>query len=54
LGIIQSGLTSGKWIATNTPPTGYLFAAMIFFMFCFAMSRYSVGLEKRLNTGHAQ
>jgi general L-amino acid transport system permease protein len=29
-----------------------VFAAFIFWMFCFGMSRYSQFMERRLNTGH--
>lgn len=31
---------------------GYVFVAMIFFMCCFAMSKYSQHLEDKLDTGH--
>ena len=30
---------------------GYVFAALIYWIFCFSMSRYSQHLEKRFNTG---
>lgn len=30
----------------------YAFVAAVFFVFCFAMSRYSIYLEKKLETGH--
>ena len=30
----------------------YVFVAIIFFAFCFAMSRYSMYLERKLHTGH--
>ncbi|MCY4005352.1 MAG: amino acid ABC transporter permease [Rhodobacteraceae bacterium] len=30
----------------------YVFVAVIFFVFCFAMSRYSMYLERKLETGH--
>ncbi|MDE2739408.1 MAG: amino acid ABC transporter permease, partial [Paracoccaceae bacterium] len=30
----------------------YAFVAVVFFVFCFAMSRYSIYLEKKLETGH--
>lgn len=33
---------------------GYLFIAAIYFVFCFAMSRYSVWVERRLNRAHAR
>src|SRR6476620_2263209 len=31
--------------------TGYLFAAMFYFVFCFGMSRYSLAMERRLAAG---
>ena len=33
---------------------GYLFIAMIYFLFCFSMSRYSVWVEKQVNKGKAR
>ena len=41
-----------EWQAANTATTGYLFAAMVFWVFCFGMSRYSMYMERRLNTGY--
>lgn len=41
-----------EWQAANTATTGYLFAAMVFWVFCFGMSRYSIYMERRFNTGH--
>lgn len=41
-----------EWQAPNTAITGYLFAAMVFWVFCFFMSRYSLFIERRLNTGY--
>ena len=32
---------------------GYLFIALIYFVFCFSMSRYSLWIEKQLNKGKA-
>ncbi len=52
LGQIQSSFTDPKWSTPVTSHTGYLFAAVIFWIFCFAMSRYSIFMEKRLDTGH--
>lgn len=31
---------------------GYVFAALVYWIFCFGMSRYSMRLERRLHTGH--
>jgi general L-amino acid transport system permease protein len=50
LGIVQLGFADAKWVSVNTPATGYIFAAIVFWMFCFAMSRYSIYTERRLNT----
>ena len=33
---------------------GYLFIAMIYFTFCFSMSRYSIWVEKQVNKGRAR
>ncbi len=52
LGQIQSSFANPKWITPVTSHTGYFFAAVIFWVFCFAMSRYSVYLERKLDTGH--
>ena len=30
---------------------GYLFIALIYFIFCFSMSRYSLWVEKQVNKG---
>src|SRR5690606_23959358 len=41
-----------EWQSANTATTGYIFAAMVFWVFCFGMSRYSMWMEHRLNTGY--
>jgi general L-amino acid transport system permease protein len=48
LGIGRAALADTKWngLAVET----YLFVALFFFISCFAMSRYSLWLERRLNT----
>ena len=33
---------------------GYIFIAMIYFLFCFSMSRYSIWVEKQVNKGKAR
>jgi general L-amino acid transport system permease protein len=40
-----------KWAAPTTSATGYVFAAMFYFIFCFSMSRYAKSVEKRLAKG---
>jgi len=39
-----------KWLGMATE--GYVFAAAVYWIFCFSMSRYSVHLERKLDTGH--
>ena len=52
LGIIQLSYTDPSWSTPHTSHSGYLFAAVIFWIFCFGMSRYSIFMEDRLHTGH--
>jgi len=51
LNIIQFNLTDAKWFANSTAITGYVFAALVFWIFCFGMSRYSQMIERRLAAG---
>jgi general L-amino acid transport system permease protein len=37
-----------KWAAPTTSATGYVFAAIFYFIFCYAMSRYAKNVEARL------
>ncbi len=50
LAIIRAGLTDSEWLGFATE--GYVFAALVFWVFCFSMSRYSQHIERRLHTGH--
>jgi general L-amino acid transport system permease protein len=52
LGIVQQNMNDPNWISPATPATGFVFAAFVFFIFCFGMSRYSAYMEQRLDTGH--
>ena len=52
LGQIQSSFADPTWSTPSTGHTGYLFAAVVFWTFCFGMSRYSIFMEKKLHTGH--
>ncbi len=52
LGQVQASFTDPTWSTPNTSHTGYLFAALVFWIFCFGMSRYSIFMENRLHTGH--
>ncbi len=40
-----------KWSTPVTSATGYVFAAMVYFVFCYAMSRYAARIERRLAAG---
>ncbi len=50
LAIIRAGLTDSNWLGFAME--GYVFAALVFWIFCFSMSRYSQHIERRLHTGH--
>jgi general L-amino acid transport system permease protein len=52
LGIVNAGFADPKWASPETAATGYFVAALIFWAFCFGMSRYSQFMERRLATGH--
>lgn len=45
LGIVQAAATNPKWLGHAIE--GYIFAAFIFWCFCFSMSRFSMHLEQR-------
>lgn len=52
LGIVKQHLADASWATPQTAKTGLVFAALIFWFFCFGMSRYSLYMERRLDTGH--
>ena len=52
LGTVRRGFNDPTWITPSTPATGLVFAAFIYWLFCFSMSRYSIYTERRLDTGH--
>jgi general L-amino acid transport system permease protein len=47
-GMIGLAKTNPKWLGMATE--GYVFAAFVFWIICFSMSRYSQNLEKKLST----
>jgi general L-amino acid transport system permease protein len=53
-GSVISGFNDAKWASFQTGNTGYFALALIYWVFCFAMSRYSQFIERRLNTGHTR
>ncbi|MGE6740171.1 amino acid ABC transporter permease [Allorhizobium pseudoryzae] len=52
LGIVTLNQSDANWSSPVTPITGYVFAGFVFWIFCFAMSRYSLFMERHLDTGH--
>jgi general L-amino acid transport system permease protein len=50
LGMAQAVATNPDWLGFYVE--GYIFVAFGFWVFCFGMSRYSIYLENKLQTGH--
>jgi general L-amino acid transport system permease protein len=48
---IEASRIDPNWAAPSISYTGYAFAALFYFIFCFGMSRYSIGVERRLAAG---
>ena len=48
---IEVARADPKWSTSVTSATGYIFAAMVYFVFCYAMSRYAGRIEARLAAG---
>jgi general L-amino acid transport system permease protein len=53
LGQVHTSFADPVWATPTTLFTGFAFAGMIYFTFCFAMSRYSLFVERRLNAHRA-
>jgi general L-amino acid transport system permease protein len=45
---IEATLVDPTWATPTTRTTGYAFAAIFYFLCCWGMSRYSLGIERRL------
>ncbi|MDB5621819.1 MAG: amino acid transporter permease, partial [Devosia sp.] len=52
LNTVQAASSDIAWSSPTQAVTGYIFAAFMFWIFCFGMSRYSLFMERRLDTGH--
>ncbi len=52
LGILRASFTDPTWATPTTLFTGFGFAGIVYFVFCYGMSRYSMALEKRLDRNH--
>lgn len=50
LGLGRARLNDPEWL--GLAPELYIFISLFFFISCFAMSRYSLSLERKLETGH--
>ncbi|MBM6550592.1 amino acid ABC transporter permease [Marinomonas ostreistagni] len=50
LGRIQAATHDANWLGTTTE--GYAFAGFVYWAICFGMSRYSMAVERKLDTGH--
>ncbi|MCP1602379.1 amino acid ABC transporter permease [Pseudomonas citronellolis] len=50
LNSIKRATADPAWLGMSTE--GYVFAALVYWVFCFGMSRYSMHLERKLDTGH--
>ena len=48
---IENGRIDPQWAAPTTSVTGYAFAAAVFFVFCYGMSRYAKYMEHKLAAG---
>ena len=55
LGIMQAGLRDANWASPRLGADRLFPAvALIFWVFCFGMSRYSMYIERRLQHGHTR
>ncbi|MFD9896990.1 amino acid ABC transporter permease [Mesorhizobium sp. UC22_110] len=52
LAIVRQNFSDASWASPQTPASGLIFAAAVFWLFCFGMSRYSMFMERRLDTGY--
>ncbi|OYU49281.1 MAG: amino acid ABC transporter permease [Rhizobiales bacterium PAR1] len=46
---IETARIDPQWAAPTTSPTGYAFAAIVYFMFCYGMASYARMTERRLS-----
>ncbi len=54
LGQLRAAFADPNWSSPSTLFTGFAFAGIIYFVFCFGMSRYSLFMERYLRRDHAQ
>lgn len=46
---IETARIDPQWAAPTTSPTGYAFAAIVYFLFCYGMASYARAMERRLS-----
>ena len=51
---IEVARVDPKWATPVTSATGYIFAALVYFVCCYAMSSYASRIEKRLAAGETR
>jgi general L-amino acid transport system permease protein len=49
LGSLRASFADPNWATPSTLFTGFAFTGIVYFLFCFGMSRYSLFVERRLN-----
>jgi general L-amino acid transport system permease protein len=49
LGTVTRNFSDANWASPQTPLSGLVFAGFVYWCFCFAMSRYSQFIERRLD-----
>ncbi|NTA40145.1 amino acid ABC transporter permease [Agrobacterium salinitolerans] len=54
LSTIETARIDPRWAAPTISTTGYAFAAVVYFSFCFGMSRYGALIERRLSRDHGR
>ncbi len=50
---VDTGRLDPVWAGPKISTTGYIFAAIFYFIFCFGMSRYSMMMERRHSAGRS-
>jgi len=50
LSMVHLSANDSNWLGMETE--GYVFVTFVYFIFCYMMSKYSMILENRFNTGH--
>ena len=54
LGQAQSTIADLYWSSPTQAPSAYLAVGLLFFVFCFGMSRYSMFMERKLSRDHKE